>query len=1124
MAFNTPDGPRYQVVEIIGRGGMGEVCLADDVMLDRKVALKFVTAPGETDGLDQLLGEARAAAALDHPFICAIYEVTALKGRPCIAMEFVRGQSLEQRLRAGPLPLAETLRVAEEIAEALEAAHKRRVVHRDLKPANVMLTEDGHIKVMDFGLAARLPRTDAIDQTGVIAVAAGEAGVVRGTPAYMAPEQIRGEAADRRCDLFAFGILLYELLTGRNPFARGGVDATFDAILAEPAGRLSERLPTIPGALDSLVDRLLAKDPAARHQSFGEVRTTLRRLSVDLSSLATQPVSGIADRPAGDHGTRLIGRDPERSQLLQCVEQAKSGRGSFILLLGDAGIGKTRLAEETLTAARRLGCQTLAGRCYEHEGTPPLIPFIEVLEEASRLMPPSVFRQAVGASAPELARLMPELHRLFPDMPTPLDLPAHLQQRYLFTNFREFLARAGQVTPLVIFLDDLQWADESTLQLTQHLAPQLAGLPILVVAAYREVGIAMTPAAAKSRLHGLLDRVRGQSRDVTPLAIKAALDQLVGQRHARLIALQPFAQSDVQTLLTALGRANPPARVVQVFADHTGGNPFFVAELFRHLKDEGRLFDTRDHWTRELDLDSVEIPDSVRIVLDRRMQRVSPDTLTVLRAAAVIGRHFDPDLLEQVAEIDGDALISALDEGEQAGILRGPSGRREFAWRFSHQLICHTLTVAIPQIRRQRLHLRIADALAKLDAPSRRYTTGIAHHLYCAGRLADPARTAGALITAADAAHTVYALDEAVQHCRRALEVLEDTSAGDASRLPVQERLADLLALLGDRAAAMEHYNSVGEAHRAARATVHEARTLRKIGALHWQAGDRDPAMASFNRALEALAGASEPIEAAHLYQELGLAAFRTGDNAKAVEWASRALGSAEQALAAQPPDAIQVRKAATAAIAHATNTIGVALARSGQLEAARECVERSLATSRESGLLEVACRAYANLGVLYSTIEPKRAIDVSLTGLAIASKIGAASLQSYIYANLAAAYCALTDRCETDGLQAAMAAAALDRDLGQLDHLAVPLVVMAQIYQCRGELQKAYEAYGEALALAERIGEPQLILPCYDGLATIHLDRGDRARAEEFMEKARVLSERTGLDPDALLLLPFLC
>src|SRR6186713_1735025 len=165
---------RYQILEIIGSGGMGEVCLADDVMLDRKVALKFVTAPGETDGLEQLLVEARAAAALDHPFICSIYEVTTLNGRACIAMEYVRGESLERRLRGGPLPLNEALRVAEEIAEALDAAHKRRVVHRDLKPANVMLTEDGHIKVMDFGLAARLPHSDAIDQAMTVAVTATE--------------------------------------------------------------------------------------------------------------------------------------------------------------------------------------------------------------------------------------------------------------------------------------------------------------------------------------------------------------------------------------------------------------------------------------------------------------------------------------------------------------------------------------------------------------------------------------------------------------------------------------------------------------------------------------------------------------------------------------------------------------------------------------------------------------------------------------------------------------------------------------------------------------------------------------------------------------------------------------
>jgi adenylate cyclase len=434
------------------------------------------------------------------------------------------------------------------------------------------------------------------------------------------------------------------------------------------------------------------------------------------------------------------------------------------------------------------------------------------------------------------------------------------------------------------------------------------------------------------------------------------------------------------------------------------------------------------------------------------------------------------------------------------------------------------LTAAIPQLRRQRLHLRVADAMARLDRDSRVYTSGIAHHLYAAGRLADPTRTARALIAAGDAAHAAYTTVEGVQHYRRALEVLEDTSGQDGTRLAVQETLADLLALLGDRAAAMDHYERVGAAYRAAHSGVDQARIARKTGTLHWQAGNRTEAMAAYRRALDELSGSAAHIEAAHLYHELGLAAFRSGDNHKAVEWAERAVQSAEQALAAPASDAAQIRKSATAAIAQATNTIGVALARSGQLEAARERIERSLAAANDLGLLDVACRAYANLGVLYSSVEPKRAIDVSLTGLEIASRIGAASLQSYIYANLAAAYCALTDRCETEGLQAAEAAATLDRELGQLDHLAVPLVVMAQIHQCRGELQPAQDAYREALALAEKIGEPQLILPCYDGLATIALDRGDRVRAQEYMEKAQQLCQQTGLDPDTILLLPFLC
>ncbi len=1130
MSLDAVTQARYRIVQIIGRGGMGEVCLADDLMLHRQVALKFLSST-KSNALDQILREARSAAALSHPFICSIYEVTTLNDRPCIAMEYVRGETLERRLRRGPLALNEGLRLAEEIAEALEAAHKRRVIHRDLKPANVMLTEDQHIKVMDFGLATRLATLEGLGDE-MVTLAPADTATVGGTPAYMAPEQIRGSAPDHRSDIFSFGVLLHELLSGTNPFRRMGIDATLAAILETPVPNLHDVLQAIPTSVDAVIGRMLAKDPAARYQSFAALRMDLRGLAVNLS--ASTPHSVVVDGPTSGGSAALLGRSVERAHLREAIRESVSGRGSLILLSGEAGIGKTRLADDALKAARGLGCQTLVGRCHEHDGTPPLIAYIEVLEEASRLLPAPAFRQALGTSAPELAKLLPELQRLFPDMAAPLELPPNLRQRFLFTNVREFLSRCSRLSPLVVFIDDFQWADESALQLTLHLAQHVATLPMTMIVAYREAEVATT--GNKSRFQNLFDRVRGQTREAfTARSIKTALDTLVRQRQARAISLRAFTEIDVRAMLATLGRDDPPPRLVKKFLEQTGGNPFFVEELFRYLNDEGRLFDARNAWRRDVDLDQVDVPESVRTVLDRRLEHVSSDAQKVLRIAAVIGRSFELDLLEAVAEIDADTLLSALEEAEQARLVKGPSGRQETSWRFAHPLICQTLTAAVPQLRRQRLHLRVADGIARLDLSSRVHASDLAHHLYRAGPAAAAAQTARALRTAGDAAYAVYATEEAVQHYRRALEVLASSGpptgdsarkvAGDSgTRLDIEERLADVLALIGDRAPAMEHYRTLSALYDSGRAPVDRARIARKMGTLQWQSGDRRQAMESYQRALEAVDGSPAHIESAHLFQELGLAAFRSGDNEQAIEWAERALRSAEGAVldgASAPAD---LRRAATVAIAHATNTIGVAMARAGQLDAARERIERSVTIAREQGLLDVACRGYANLGVLYSTVEPKRAIEVSLTGLELASEIGAVSLQSYMYANLAAAYCALTDRCETEGLQAAHASVDLDRELGQLDHLAVPLIVMGQIHQCQGELQEAEKAYREALALAERIQEPQLILPCYDGLATICLDRGDRDGAERYMESARELCQRTGLDPDTVLLLPFLC
>jgi adenylate cyclase len=258
------------------------------------------------------------------------------------------------------------------------------------------------------------------------------------------------------------------------------------------------------------------------------------------------------------------------------------------------------------------------------------------------------------------------------------------------------------------------------------------------------------------------------------------------------------------------------------------------------------------------------------------------------------------------------------------------------------------------------------------------------------------------------------------------------------------------------------------------------------------------------------------------LLEETGRLAFRAGDNAGAIAWAERALAEADRDTGAGAEPERLRELAATRAQAY--NTIGVALARSGRPVDAVDHIEQSVRLAEEHALLQAACRGYTNLGVLYSSLNPQRSIGTCLRGLETAKKVGDLGFQSRIYANLAVSYCALTDRCEAEGVEAAQRAVDLDRRLGLFDHLAAPLIILGQIYQCRGDHALALASYEEALHLAEETGEPQFLFPCYDGLGTLHLDAGNRASAELYLAKSDEVCQRAGLEPDALMVLPFLC
>jgi len=734
-------GGRYQILSLLGAGGMGEVFLAEDTHLERRVAVKLLPASAEADHFarQRLRREALAAAALDHPFICKVHEIGDADGRMFIVMEYVEGETLHVSARRALLPMRQVIEIANELAQALDAAHRRSIVHRDLKPSNVMVTPQGHVKVMDFGLAKQLvpPSGGAAAGTGSDAGTLLTDSCTRlGTPGYMSPEQVLGGALDPRSDIFSLGVILHELATGKHPFLRDDPTQTMAAILRDPPGAGPRDAESVAG-FGAVISRMLAKACAERHQNMAELLVEFEALRERAWSASSRTIAAGLAEPV--ERSPFVGREAEVVDLTCVLDRMLTGQGGLVLVGGEPGVGKTRLARELMAEARQRGCLCLTGVCYEMEGAPPFVPFVEMTEQAVRLVPQAA-RAAMGDLAAEIAAIVPSLRRTYSDIPPLPDVPADQQRRLIFSAFLEYVQRAAQKSPGVFLFDDLQWADESTLQLLLHLAPQLASTRLLVVGTYRDVDVDVKHPFAR------------------------ALESLLRQRLATRMSLRRLSESGVQQMLSAMSGSAPPSALAQAVFRETEGNPFFVEEVYRHLAEEGKLFDASGAWKADLRVDTIEVPESVRLVIGRRLQRLGEQTRKVLTAAAVIGRTFPLDVLQAVVDLSEDEVLDAIEEAERAHLVVSNAHQRTARYGFVHELTRTTIAGGQSLPRRQRLHLKIADALERLRAASlESHASVLAHHLYRAGAAAETGRTATFLLLAGRRALAASAFEETLE-------------------------------------------------------------------------------------------------------------------------------------------------------------------------------------------------------------------------------------------------------------------------------------------------------------------------------------------------------------------------
>jgi serine/threonine protein kinase len=703
---------RYRIERAIGRGGMGAVYQAWDATREQHVALKTLLE-GSASAIYGLKQEFRSLVRVRHPNLVALHELFEDAGRWCFTMQLVPGQTL--RVALPDLAPSSLVTVFKQLVEGIQVIHAAGKLHRDIKPSNAMLTPNGRVVVLDFGLVAD--------------VAGADAGRVRrefsGTPAYLSPEQAAGKAATPESDWYALGVILFEALARRLPFSGGSESMLRDKQRSE-APALGAYAPHAPPVLAELCRRLLSRDPELRPRAT-EISQLLERSSEGESPLTVQAIGLASPEPAepvsGGQDASLLGRDSELELLRDAFVASRRGTKPVVVLVsGESGIGKTRLCEGFVQNLS--GTLVLSGSCYERESL-PFKAFDALVDGLSRYLsglPPQALATLVPRGAAALATLFPVLEILLtpstraqPATPTARD-PRELRTE-AFRALGELLGELSARTAVVLYIDDLHWSDADSTLLLLHLLRDASAPRLLLLAAHRS-----EDSVGNACLEPLYE--------VLPKDIR--LD-------VRRLELGPLGRPAAEALLDRQG-----AIASTELLEQARGNPFLLQELARDAAS-----------TRELSSRKLSLAETIL----RRVAQLSVEQRRALELVALAGRP----LSEAFAKTAWQASEwhDTLDALVTARLLRSRAGSGDIACY--HDKIREAVAASVPQPASRRYHRRLARATL---ADHSRDPEHLALHLAGAGH---PRRAADQTLVAARRAEASLAFGHAAQLYGRAL-------------------------------------------------------------------------------------------------------------------------------------------------------------------------------------------------------------------------------------------------------------------------------------------------------------------------------------------------------------------